>query len=151
MPQPLKRFPALQPISRQHHKVLQCCFKVRQGIEKKVEADRILKYVQYFWQDFYLKHTQFQIDSLHGCLTEEQFALLSEKEEELVTLHDALKALESDLRTFEKALYEHVRWEERGLFQDIQANYENSQLEQLIRTEEGLDDWCELYEDQFWL
>ena len=151
MPRPLKRYPALQPLSRQHHKVLQCCFKVRKGIASKVEADRVLNYVRYFWNDFYTRHTRLQQDALQRVLTPEAQRSFTAKEDQLVVLYHALKPANENLRDFEQALYNQVRWEERVLFEAIQEQFTPSALDQLITMEHDLKDWCELYDDQFWL
>ena len=116
-----------------------------------IKSNRVLDYIQYFWQDYYLKHTRFQIDSLDGVLTKEQSALLENREEDLAILYERLQAVDKKLLEFEKALYTHVRWEERVLFEAIQDEFENSDLEVLLIQKNDLSDWCEVYQDQFWL
>jgi hypothetical protein len=151
MPKPLKRYTALRPLSRQHHTVLQCCFKLRQGLTKRVEADRILKYVHYFWQDFYIKHTKIQLAALFNMLSKKEFDLYTQKEDALVVLYQSLQPEAKDLLVFEKELYNHVRWEERVLFERIQEKFTPEQLDQIIPEKNNLSAWCELYGDQFWV
>ncbi|MGB1102874.1 MAG: hypothetical protein ACPG21_04530 [Crocinitomicaceae bacterium] len=120
MPKPLKRDSTLQPISRQHHKVLQCCFKVRQGLKKAIAPQRVLDYIYYFWEDYYTEHTRQQIDVLRPALTHRQLAAFTEKEDLLIGMYQRLQPMAENLVEFEKTLYDHVRWEERILFESIQ-------------------------------
>jgi len=124
---------------------------MRKGLARKVEPERVLKYIQYFWQDYYIKHRKLQINSLNSVLNEGQLAILLEKEEVLDILHDGLKPIEENLCDFEECLYDHVRWEERILFEEIQEKFGSTHLEKIISGNNDLDDWCELYIDQFWL
>jgi len=72
------------------------------------------------------------------------------KEAELINLYAALEPISESLIAFEKALYTHVRWEERILFEAIQEKYAEAELLELIPQENALADWCQLYTDQFW-
>jgi len=45
--QPIKRSRSLAPLSRDHHDGLLLCWKIREGIRKAIEADRIRRYVAY--------------------------------------------------------------------------------------------------------
>ncbi len=53
---PIKRNVNIVIFSREHHFGLLFCWKIRQGIKKNVEAERIKKYVNFYWIAFLHKH-----------------------------------------------------------------------------------------------
>jgi hypothetical protein len=84
-------------------------------------------------------------------LTPEAQRSFTAKEDQLLVLYHALKPVNENLQDFEQALYNQVRWEERVLFEAIQEKFTPSALDQLVTMEHDLKDWCERYDDQFWL
>src|SRR5678815_388733 len=58
MNQPIKRHNALQPLSREHHNALLFCWKIREGIKRHVEPERIKQYVNWFWKTHLANHFQ---------------------------------------------------------------------------------------------
>ena len=70
---PLKRHPALVPLSQDHHFGLLLCWKIRTGIKKNVASERIASYVAYFFQHHLKPHFE----------EEEQyiFSLIDKKDE----------------------------------------------------------------------
>src|SRR5690606_16770119 len=124
-PKPLKRHPALVPLSKDHHFGLLLCWKIRTGISKNVAPERIARYVKYFFNDHLENH----------FLEEEKhlFSLLDEKDEKrkkaesqhrkLRKLVEKLSAgdnLQVVLGRFEEDLDAHIRFEERDLFPYLQ-------------------------------
>ena len=55
---PLKRHPAIVSFSKDHHFGLLLVWKIRQGLAKAVDAERISKYVLYFFREDLEKHFQ---------------------------------------------------------------------------------------------
>lgn len=47
--QPIKRHPVLQPFSRQHHFGLLFSWKLRKGLSKNIEMDRLLAFSKWFF------------------------------------------------------------------------------------------------------
>jgi hemerythrin-like domain-containing protein len=155
---PLKRHPALVPLSKDHHFGLLLCWKIRTGIKKGISTQRMVDYVNYFFNDHLKPH----------FLEEEQhiFVLLDSDDEkrkkaesqhiELIQLIDSLtaqphKALET-LGALEQELDNHIRFEERDLFPYIQSILNEAELEKLKGKIESIhqtvpDDW----NDPFWL
>ena len=46
---PIKRSKELTQLSKEHHFSLLFCWKIRQGLKMNISADRIKKYIEYFW------------------------------------------------------------------------------------------------------
>ena len=151
MPEPIKRHKALQPLSREHHHGLLLSWKIREGLKRNIETDRIQKYAAWFFKHQLLPH--FEMEEEHV------FPLLGNDHEfvqQALTEHRRLKELfrstdktEEHLRRIEEDLVGHIRFEERVLFNEIQDVATESQLQLL---EDILQDnpVCEPWEDEFW-
>jgi hypothetical protein len=46
---PIKRSAALSPLSREHHEGLLFAWKIRQGLQKNIDPERISKFTKWFW------------------------------------------------------------------------------------------------------
>jgi hemerythrin superfamily protein len=98
MNQPIKRHNALQPLSREHHNALLFCWKIREGIKRQVEPERIKQYVNWFWKTHLANHFQ----------TEERYIFPI-----LPAINDNIKQAISEHRTLQqlfetiKKLYNH--------------------------------------------
>ncbi len=148
---PLKRHKALQPLSREHHFGLLLSWKIRTGFSKSIEVERIKTYADWFFENHLIPHFD---------LEEEHIFSLLEPDSELVTRaladHRRLKSLfantddiEESLHKIEDELEQHIRFEERILFPEIQkyATEEQLALIENIHNEEGFQDNVE---DEFW-
>ena len=152
MNSPIKRHVALQPLSRDHHQGLLLCWKIRKGFAADIEPNRIRKYATWFYENHLLQHFQ----------TEEQvlFPILGDKNElikKALAEHRRLKRLFEDetdivksLHLIEEELEQHIRFEERVLFNEIQKVATPDQLKQM-ETVHADEAFCENANDQFWL
>ena len=148
---PLKRHKALQPLSRQHHHGLLLSWKIRMGFGKNIEPKRIRVYADWFFENHLIPH--FEIEETHI------FTILSEDNElikKALVDHRRIKCLfaetEDDTKTLskiEETLEQHIRFEERVLFPEIQkvATEEQMALIEEIHQEEGFVDKLD---DEFW-
>jgi len=129
-PKPQKRHKALQPLSREHHHGLLLSWKIRAGFSKDVDPKRIKVYADWFYEHHLIPH--FELEESHV------FSIL-EPEHELVKRaladHRRLRRLfndkEDDLKTLskiEEELEQHIRFEERILFPEIQKVATEEQL-----------------------
>ena len=119
---PQKRHKALQPLSREHHHGLLLSWKIRAGFSKDIDPKRIRTYANWFYENHLIPH--FELEEIHI------FSIL-EAENELVKRalaeHRRLKRLFTDkdddlkrLSKIEEELEQHIRFEERILFPEIQ-------------------------------
>ena len=148
MTKPIKRHESIQPLSRDHHHGLLLSWKIRSGISKGVDINRIKKYADWFYTNHIEPHFDIEEKDVFPILGSQnpsaQKALnphQSMKELCLATDH-----LEVNLRMLEQKLTEHIRFEERELFTEIEKVASKNQLEQIkevhpdLRFEENSDD-----------
>ena len=149
---PIKRNESLKAISREHHHGLLLCWKIRTGIKRQIEPERIKKYSDWFYTSQLLPH--FELEEQHI------FTLLGNENElvkKALSEHRRLKRLfESEtevmknLTLIEEELESHIRFEERVLFNEIQLIATEEQLQEIkrIHTEEK---FLDNLTDAFWL
>lgn len=157
MGKPLKRHPALIPLSQDHHFGLLLGWKIRRGIKKEVETDRILRYLDYFVNSHLEPHFQLEEKHIFSFLAKNDL-MRKEAENQHTdlrnTVDDLLSGPESPLPLLEKFaedLDAHIRFEERKLFQHMQVELTAEdlvELEQRVKQihEKNKENW----KDQFW-
>ncbi len=119
----MKRIPALQPLSREHHTALTLA-KACERAAQSCDEERISKTCQRVLQAFSAElepHFQIEEQSLLPLLHEAGNKLLEQRTlEDHQRLRALLEGLQRDdvqaLDSFGKLLIEHVRFEERELF-----------------------------------
>ncbi|MGY6562401.1 MAG: hemerythrin domain-containing protein [Luteibaculaceae bacterium] len=154
-PTPLKRFAALQPLSREHHIVLQCCFAIRMGIKKNVASNLITDYIQWFYEYFFLQHAEKERLLIESLLSNEHEDLLQHFLLDLEQIKSGFESItlnESEVTLFEKKLVEHIRWQERIFFQEIQKNLSSGTIAdkaKVLNLNELTS--CPNYSPKFWL
>ena len=147
---PIKRNKALQAISREHHDGLLLCWKIKSGVEKEVDLFRIKKYVDWFYQNHLLPHFTAEeilifpiLGSQHQLIKK---AIADHKNlEKLFTTKTNLTQV---LNSIVNDLAQHIRFEERQLFNEIRQVATQTQLQEIERlhTQKAIDD----YQDKFW-
>lgn len=132
--QPIKRHTAIQPLSREHHHGLLLCWKIRQGLQKNIEPSRIKTYVDWFWDTNLASHFQKEECYLFPILGTEH-PLIKQALEEHKTIKTLIENQENigtdSLFILEKILNDHIRFEERILFNEIQNSCSIQQLENI--------------------
>lgn len=158
MTKPLKRHPALVPLSQDHHFGLLLCWKIRTGLKKGVNTERIKDYLNYFFRKHLEKHFQMEEEILFTFLAkndllrkdaESQHQFLRKLHENIL---DGFEEVDGGLKTFADELESHIRFEERILFPYMQTellekelvDFKNK-LDQVHKKVE--EDW----EDEFWV
>ena len=154
LPKPIKRSPQLAPLSREHHEGLLAAWKLRQGLAKNIEAGRMAAFIHWFWQQHLAPHFQKEEQAFSTILPATNPLL-----QRMIREHAEIKKLvhqaqeHEDLKNFEtlaQLLNDHIRFEERELFGEIEKAASPEQLEQLsgLLTDE---DHNLVWEDEFWL
>lgn len=158
MAKPLKRHPALVPLSQDHHFGLLLSWKIRQGLNRDIDLSRIFNYVEYFVNAHLEVHFQNEEQYLFTYLAKND---LLRKDAE--NQHEYLRELfgkmknasaveERDLSDYAGSLESHIRFEERKLFPYIQVELLDEDLKEFqakmdMFHEKVQEDW----EDEFWL
>ncbi len=152
MNKPIKRSRELQPLSRDHHQGLLLCWKIRQGINKNVSVNRILKYINWFYGEHLASHFREEEDHLFPILGNGHPLIeraLGEHRaiENFIKQHDGNS---DSLLSFAGLLESHIRFEERVLFHEIEINAKEGELEKL-KLHDRETSFCENESDKFWL
>lgn len=149
---PLKRHKALQPLSREHHHGLLLSWKLRSGFKKNIAIERMKTYADWFFNTHLLPH--FEIEETHI------FPFLGDENElvkRALTEHRRIKRLFTDtenvgksLALIEEELEQHIRFEERVLFPEIQKIATETQLQHLETIHHPDEKFIDNLEDEFW-
>lgn len=149
---PIKRNESLKPLSREHHHGLLFSWKIKTGIKKNVEVARIKKYADWFYQNYLVPHFEVEEKYVFPILGNE-----NELVKRAVSEHESLKRmLESNTEEFQEnisligdELVDHIRFEERVLFGEIQKI---ATAEQLLSIEFSHSDekFVDNLTDPFW-
>lgn len=152
MKKPIKRHDALKPLSREHHHGLLLCWKIRQGFNKEVEPRRIKEYTDWFKEVYLQPHFEAEEKYVFPILGKD-----NHKVKRALAEHRRLKRLFDQEVDYEKALHHieeeldlHIRFEERDLFNDIQACASEAQLAEFEKYHDRLVFSDEQWKDHFW-
>lgn len=154
-PQPIKRSQALISLSREHHDGLLLVYKIRQGIKLSVEPERIATYCTWFWTHHLEQHFNNEervlgpfIDNL-GTLKDQLFSEHSQIRQTVKELNNDPKY--PNLENFGQLLNDHIRFEERVLFNEIEKSVTPEQLEEIATQLNADDKKSPVWEDEFWI
>lgn len=150
---PLKRSEFLIRMSHDHHDGLLLCWKIRSGIQKKVETERIKNYVDWFFKNQLLPHFEMEEQDIFPVLGSEHELVkkaLSEHRR-LIRLFQKQDDVLKTLSIFEEELEAHIRFEERVLFQEIQEVATKEQQAHILEKHAATEgDVCKAWKDPFW-
>lgn len=149
---PEKRSIALQPLSREHHFALLLVWKIEQGLKFNIELNRITKYVKWFSDKYLIPHFE-EEEKIVFPLLEIKHSLVIQARNEHEKLMNLLKneVLSSpQLIDFATLLKDHIRFEERILFNEIQDNANKNALENLKLNATNIV-FQDNLSDEFWL
>lgn len=133
---PIKRNAAIAEFSRDHHFALLLVWKIKEGLKKSIQSERISKYVLHYFETELMPHFKGEEELLY-CKLPSDNKLKIQAETEHATIYrmigDLLKN-QSDktlLQNFADTLEKHIRFEERQLFNYLQENISESELNKI--------------------
>jgi iron-sulfur cluster repair protein YtfE (RIC family) len=150
-PKPQKRHKALQPLSREHHHGLLLSWKIRSGFNKNIDPMRIKVYADWFFENHLIPHFEMEETHIFPILEND-----NELTKRALAEHRRLKRLfnktteeAKTLSKIEEELEQHIRFEERVLFPEIQKIATEDQMLQIekIHQPESFEDKLD---DEFW-
>ena len=149
---PQKRHKALQPLSREHHHGLLLSWKIRTGFKKNIQPKRMRIYANWFFEHHLIPH--FEIEEAHI------FSILDQENElikKALADHRRIKRLFSEenedsktLSRIEEELEQHIRFEERILFPEIQKVATEAQMLDIEKIHQP-ESFKNNLDDEFWL
>ncbi len=151
MTAPIKRHFSLQPLSRDHHDGLLLKWKINKGISKGVETHRIQKYVDWFFTEHLIPHFKIEEDHLFSIDAESLSVKKAlQQHKELIGLFNVKEKDNAILIKIGDLLEEHIRFEERVLFNELQSKATEAELKEVEALHHsGVS--CDLVEDRFWV
>jgi iron-sulfur cluster repair protein YtfE (RIC family) len=154
--EPIKRHQAIVSFSKDHHFGLLLVWKIRQGLEKAVNAERISKYVVYFFKEDLKKHFR-EEEQILFCKLPESDTLRKRAEADHQSIYNLVKAIDKNkndtilLSQLANELENHIRFEERELFNHLQKKITPADLELIEkRTPNNGKTIDEKWKDVFW-
>ena len=153
---PIKRHPAIASFSKDHHFGLLLVWKIRQGLDKAVNAERISNYVCYFFKEDLEKHFKEEEQLLFQKLPIDD-VLRKQAEEDHKTIYKLVNSISKNkydsslLSQLANALEKHIRFEERELFNHLQTKITQEDLEIIAkRFSNNGNAIDEKWQDVFW-
>lgn len=158
MANPIKRNKNIIKISQEHHGSLLFCWKIRTGLKKSVNPQRIKSYVAYFAKEHLIPHFTEEERTLFMPVKDEMVNRALDEHIQILQLVQQVNDLPEDdllkvLKVLANKVEVHVRYEERELFPYLEKVLTDEQLEEignLIREEFG-EKLSDNYPDEFWL
>lgn len=125
----------LIPLSHEHHTGLQFCWRLEQGIRKGANLSLMQEYVLHFWDDHMQSHFRKEEELLLPMLPAGH-TLAHQLEEEHQEIRELINRLYTaqDLETLvhlRDVVYNHIRFEERLLFPQIEQMANEEELQQI--------------------
>ncbi len=147
----MKRNAALQPLSREHHHALLLCWKIKTGFSKGVSAERIKAYTDWFYKNHLLKHFEMEEKYLFPILGSENKLIRQAIEEHklLSMLFTNSSQIDDSLKQIQIELENHIRFEERILFNDIQNAATIKQFKKITHMHSE-ENFVDNVSDKFW-
>lgn len=153
-PTPIKRSTQLAPLSREHHEGLLAAWKIRQGIAKTIEPERIVAFVYWFWQQHLQAHFKKE-ETAFPIVFSPEHPLMQQMLQEHRSIENLVQEVKQheDLKKLEQLaqlITAHIRFEERQLFGEVEKAASPEQLQtlaELLQDEKTEAVW----EDEFWI
>lgn len=147
----IKRHISLQEYSRDHHQALLLCWKIKVGLQKSISIDRIKTYTDWFYKNHILEHFEMEEKHMFPVLSSDHELIIRVLEEHktLLELFTNTDDVEDSLKRLHVALKDHIRFEERILFNEIQDAATKEQLE-IIEKYHSKEQFEDNLNDVFW-
>lgn len=138
---PIKRHENLKSLSHDHHHGLLLSWKLRTGLQKNVDPDRMMNYCQGFHAEHLEPHFSLEEEAMFPILGNDHELVKRALAEHrrLTRLFTGKDDLITRLSQIEEELEAHIRFEERVLFQAIEAVATPLELERIERMHGALE------------
>lgn len=149
---PIKRHINLQPLSRDHHHSLLLCWKIRMGFSKGIEPVRIKHYTDWFFEYHVRPHFEMEEKHVFPILRSDDHLVKKAISEHrrLARLFKESRNIPKYLSLIEEELEQHIRFEERVLFNEIQKVATEQQLG-IISKLHASETFIDNTDDAFWV
>jgi hemerythrin-like domain-containing protein len=152
---PIRRNLALVAFSKDHHFSLLLVWKIRQGLRLGIENIRIASYINFFFDENLEEHFKEEEKLLFTQLDKsDELRTRAEKEHDKLRKLNKKIALSADgplIEKFTGLLEDHIRFEERSLFEHIQQYFTELQLQSIAEKMKDTGKKEEKWKDSFWI
>jgi len=147
----IKRHTSLQEYSKDHHQALLLCWKIKVGLQKGIAIKRIKAYADWFYENHIIDHFIMEEKYMFPVLSSDHELIIQVLNEHklLLELFTNNNDVENSLTKLHEALKNHIRFEERILFNEIQDAATEQQLK-LIEKYHTLEKFEDNLSDPFW-
>ena len=149
---PIKRSSSLTPLSREHHDGLLFAWKVRQGTRKGIAIERIIAFCNWFWENDLKEHFRKEEKAFDRLLHSEHpmWQRMIAEHRHITRLFSQLgrTTTPNDLELLATGLSDHIRFEERQLFNELEKVAAPEDLRNSVELHEARI--CEEWGDVFW-
>lgn len=153
----MKRHPAIQPLSRQHHTLLLAVLLLKKGLAKNAPLPDMISFLNRVWMEVLESHT-IQEESILIPLfdvaelkAENQSVLNEHKELELLYQKcNSAGATKHELQLFVELLEKHIRFEERHYFPKLESLADAETLDKLSSGLTEIPTSCLQFTPAFW-
>jgi hemerythrin-like domain-containing protein len=151
-PKPIKRSKQLVPLSREHHDTLLFIWKIRKGLKNGTPTAIISRYIIWYWNNFLKEHFIQEEKILLPYLQTD-----GEMAKRLLKEHDAIRKLilkemnENSILLLADSLNDHIRFEERKLFPNIEERLSASELNEIFEQLNHQPQCKTQWENEFWI
>jgi iron-sulfur cluster repair protein YtfE (RIC family) len=155
----MKRDENLRGLSRQHYDDLLGCLLLKKGINKRTNTKTLKDFTLQFWSNELEPHMQKEEENLLPYLVKHRFS--SELINMLKADHELIRIIVERIRMdgegfrlyeiFSNLVVQHIRYEERVVFQKMQEQLNERELERIGEIfSESRGSSCENYPLKFW-
>ena len=153
---PIKRSEYIKVLSHDHHTGLLFCWKIKEGLRKNVPVEKILRYINFFWNGHLKEHFREEEVLLFNRLDDELSRQARSEhlmiEKDILCLNNQEHQTASMYLAFAELLTKHIRFEERTLFPHLEATLSQVVLKQVgdYLSAEHAATFTDNYPDEFW-
>lgn len=152
---PLKRHLSFQDFSREHHEELLLGWKIKRGLAKGIDADRIVSYCKHFYTHYLSRHMEKEEKYIFSKLNpaDPDVVKLIKEHRQVQQIIEGLGQDSVNTRDFliilAHELDKHIRYEERVFFERLQKELTEDVLRTMKPDENQIKEELE-WEDSFW-
>ena len=153
----MKRSESLQALSREHHDALMFCLLLKKGVRKHVALDTLKDFIHQFWRFDLEPHFQNEEMILIPLLERNRFP--QNLIRSIKTDHDIIRNIQhridiggisyKTIENFSNVLDQHIRFEERLVFESVQEIIPENELFTL-QFGKKTESICKTYPVKFW-
>ena len=153
---PITRNEQIKKFSREHHSSLLFCWKIRQGLKNNLQPQRIFDYIQYYWQQNLQPHFREEEKILFAPIKDRQVQRAINEHKQIRRQIEGLANnlakidIQKNLARIADKVDDHVRYEERQLFNHIEQISTPGQLEILEKELNNHPVNAAMCTDEFW-